>query len=94
MSGHCKSIPDLVADLTDLGVDVRAHRDAMCQGQMSGVAEPERAELGKLLGAAEDAVLQASVFLHKATGILLNASARWLAKEQQGQDPSQEEVPH
>ncbi len=88
-----RSIPELLADLTELGMDVRSHR-TMSGEPMVGLTEAERVTLDQRLAELEDAILQASVATNKAVALLLNASVRWRAKEEAGQDPTQEETSH
>ena len=87
-----RSIPDLVGDLSELSIAVREHRSLIRNAQMPGVPDAEKEELDKMLAKAEDGILAATCNLHEATGILLNASVRWRAKESLGQDPTQEET--
>jgi hypothetical protein len=92
MNGNFRSIPDLVGDLSEMSIATREHRNLILNATMPGVPEGEKAELDKILAKAEDDILAATCNLHQATGILLNASVRWRAREALGQDPTKEET--
>ncbi len=89
-----KAIPELVHSLSEDCCDVREHR--MYHGQLDapGLSKAEQKGIADDLGRVEKLLVDAQVQLHKVHGLLLNASARWLVREAQGQDPTQEEASH
>ena len=90
-----KTLAEVNCDLNELAQYVREHLLWYQQAQnIPGLSKGEIATIEVHFAAAERKILGAAVELHVATGILLNASVRWLAKEESGQDPSKEEVAH
>lgn len=89
-----KTIADLSCDLHEVQQYVREHRIWFKVNDAHGLTKAELAAIATNLAESEKQVLAGAVSLHAAQSILLNASARWLAKEDAGQDPSQEEVAH
>ena len=88
-----RTVPELIHELTELQQDVREHRLCFTEGRITGLQGDEPEDMKRLLLVAEKAVMAAALELHGAQGILMTASVRWMAREEAGQDPSQEETP-